>query len=41
MEKAQCYVHDVFMFGSVVASQLPDDFDKRPKKDKAKVRNHA
>ena len=38
MEIANVMCMTFFMFGSVVALQLPDDFDKRPKRDKAKVR---
>lgn len=31
------YMDDVFMFGLVVASQLPYDFDKRSQEEKAKA----
>ena len=37
MEIAGKFFHsdDVFMLGPIVASQLPDDFDKRSKEEKA------
>ena len=41
MEIEKLSIDDIFMFGPVVALQVPDDFDKSAKQATTKAKNRA